>query len=65
MSIKHEIPINNTDVNISIKVGGKLLGRLQISSGTIDWKPRGKRSSYRLTWKEFGDLMVQSGRQVP
>ena len=57
--------INNTDVEFTVWSGGKKLGRLKISRGTIDWMPaHNSRTHYKMSWERFDDLMQSEGRQI-
>lgn len=56
------ISVSNTDVNITVRSDDKLLGRVQISTGSIDWFPSpNKKRRYELSWERFADLMLQEG----
>jgi hypothetical protein len=63
MTIYKEIPIDYTDVEVAVRTNGKLLGRLKISRGSVDWLPsRRSTSAYRLRWSKFAELMEEHGR---
>ena len=60
--IDHEVQIGNVDVQLPVRVDGKAFGRLQVSTGSVDWLPAGKKKSgYWLSWSEFAELMKQHG----
>lgn len=61
VKVPQEIWVGNTDLEIAVKADSKLLGRLHISRGTIDWIPAKERSRYRLRWERFAELMVENG----
>ncbi len=61
VKVPQEIWVGNTDLEIAVKADRKLLGRLHISRGTIDWIPAKERSRYRLRWERFAELMVENG----
>src|SRR5262245_3498191 len=67
LKVPQEIWIENTDLEVRVKSDGRLLGRLHISRGTIDWIPSGSQSRYRLRWERFADLMAEyaSKRALP
>jgi hypothetical protein len=45
-----EISVSNTDVNITVRSDDKLLGRVQVSTGSIDWFPSpNKKVRYNAT----------------
>lgn len=64
LKILHGIEIVNTDIEVSVREDGDLLGRIRISRGSIDWIPAQKRSARRLRWTTFADLMEANGRAV-
>ena len=54
--------VGRTDIQLEVKSGSTLLGRLQVSQGTVDWWPsRSKRKHYSLTWEQFAKLMEAEG----
>jgi len=56
------LDIASADLVIEIDSGGKKLGELWISRGTIDWKPRSKQqASTSLTWEQFDKVMQNAG----
>jgi hypothetical protein len=69
---KHEITMQfpshevvNSDVTIKVKSDNVLLGRIEISKGSIDWWPANNfKNHYRLTWESFQRLLEENGRQV-
>ncbi len=62
--IDHEIPIGKVDVQFPVTMDGKALGRLQVSTGSVDWLPSPKsKTGYWLTWSEFAEIMTQHGHQ--
>jgi hypothetical protein len=59
-----DISISNTDVEFAVRSDGKLLGRVQISTGSIDWFPSpNKKRRYELSWERFAQLMLLEGSQ--
>ena len=59
-----EISVSSSDVNITVRSDDKLLGRVQISTGSIDWFPSpNKKLRYQLSWERFADLMLQEGME--
>ena len=59
----HEV-VNN-DVTSKVKSADALLGRIEISKGSIDWWPaNNSKTHYKMTWENFQMLMEQNGRQV-
>jgi len=59
-----DISISNTDVEFAVRSDGKLLGRVQISTGSIDWFPSpNKKRRYELSWERFAELMLEEGSE--
>jgi hypothetical protein len=55
----------NADVDIEVRgTDGELMGRLQISKGTVDWVPANKQLRRRMSWRKFAQLMEEHGRPV-
>ena len=63
VKVPQEIWVENTDLEVRVKSDGRLLGRVHISRGTIDWIPSKAQSRYRLRWERFAELMVDYGRK--
>lgn len=62
LEITHAINIGNKDVDFPVRVDGKLLGRLQISTGSIDWLPSpNSRTKHAMSWSDFAALMKEHG----
>jgi hypothetical protein len=61
VKIPKPIEVQNSDVVVVVKTDGEKLGTLTISLGTIDWRPKGKKSGKKsetqLTWSAFATLM--------
>ena len=66
-SVELKLPktqIVKTDVEFIIKKDGKLLGRLNISQGNLEWVPAGNSvKKYRLRWSTLDTLMKQYGKE--
>lgn len=65
-SIEMQIPktqVIKTDVEFIIKKDGKLLGRLNISQGNLEWIPSGNSvKKYRLRWGALDTIMRKYGK---
>ena len=58
------ISVSSTDVDITVRSDDKLLGRVQISTGSIDWFPSpNKKVRYELSWERFAELMLERGTE--
>jgi hypothetical protein len=51
----------NADVTFTISSDGKKLGELNISKGSLDWKPSGRRESATVQWEQFDAWMRDHG----
>ena len=61
---KHQIMIElpakavlNTDVRVVVWGDEAKLGELNLSRGTIDWKPAHRHRPVRLRWERFAAMM--------
>lgn len=52
--------LRNVDSEIVVKSGGRKLGSLLVSQGSIDWDPAGRRPKVSVTWEQFAELMNTS-----
>jgi hypothetical protein len=57
LKISHTITLENKDIEVDVYEDGKLLGRVRISRGSIDWAPANKQRSRRVRWGKFAQLM--------
>ena len=62
LQLKAEVPIRNVDIVIPVYIDGELRGKLEISTGTVDWRPRKAQYSKSLSWTRFAALMEEHGR---
>lgn len=46
-----------SDITFGIYSGGKKLGSVRISKGTIDWAPSRSRTFKKMTWERFASIM--------
>jgi hypothetical protein len=53
MKIAHAMDVGNVDVEFEIRKGTRLMGRVKLSKGSIDWTPANARKSRKATWTEF------------
>lgn len=64
LRLQTDIPIGKVDVEIPVVIDGALRGRLQMSTGSVDWRPRHSKKPVRLSWSQLADLLEEHGRQV-
>ena len=66
-SIEMKLPktqVVKTDVEFVIKKDGKLLGRLNVSQGNLEWIPSGHSvKKFRIRWSELDSMMQTYGKQ--
>ena len=66
LTIPKGVEVLHSDLVIIAKKDGELLGTLTISKGTIDWRPKnkksGKKSETRLTWGKFAEVMEAANK---
>ena len=59
----HEV-VNN-DVTIQVTSDDVLLGRIEVSKGSIDWWPANKsKNHYKMAWEAFQEMMETHGKHV-
>jgi hypothetical protein len=51
--------LGKMDAFFDIYQGGKKLGKIAISKGSIDWYPKNAKHPYTFSWSEF-DKMIKS-----
>lgn len=55
----------NSDVTIQVKSDDTLLGRIEISKGSIDWWPaNNSKNHYKMAWETFQAVMETHGKSV-
>jgi hypothetical protein len=63
LKVPQGINVGNLDANLVVHQDGKLLGRLELSRGGVDWIPSNSRSRYVLRWSVFSQVMQDHGRK--
>jgi len=59
------LEIKKKDVEFVVKVGNKSFGKLKVSSGTVEWAPKGTSKGFHMKWKEFDKMMKENGTKTP
>jgi hypothetical protein len=60
--IEQEIPIQNKNVVFPVFGDGKLLGRLRVSKGGVDWMAyKAQKKHHHLTWERAAELITEHG----
>ena len=57
-----ERELGKADIEFKVKANGTVVGRLKVSKGTIVWVPKDKTYGYKVTWKQFDELMQERGK---
>jgi hypothetical protein len=65
LKLNAEVPVGNVDIEIPVRIDGALRGRLQISTGTVDWLPKNGRKALQISWSRLADLLEQHGTPKP
>ncbi|SUE28949.1 Uncharacterised protein [Nocardia farcinica] len=54
LSIKG-LEVKGIDLSFDVKIDGKVLGTLQVSEGSLDWRPKHARRNnpIQISWTEF------------
>ncbi len=67
LKITKGIDILNADIVIAVKQNETTLGTLTLSRGSIDWRPKKKRSGGKnetqLSWGQFDEVMQQARKE--
>lgn len=61
LKIPHGITVVNTDIEVTVREDGEVLGRVRISRGSIDWVPRSGKRAKTMRWRKFADVMEDRG----
>ena len=57
LTIAHPIEVRNVDVEMEVRHGQELLGKVLISRGGLDWYPSNARKARKKTWRQLADWM--------
>lgn len=61
--VRFEIPVRKlgtADVTFIARRGGKRLGTLEVSKGSVVWYRRGTNWGHKATWAEFSRIMNEN-----
>jgi hypothetical protein len=61
LEIPHGITVVNKDIEVVVREDGKILGRVRISKGSIDWVPANHHRAKYMPWGRFHSLMLDKG----
>jgi hypothetical protein len=62
LDVNRLVTVKNVDVEIPVRADGKVLGRLRISRGGVDWTPGRRQKARTMTWERFASVMEAEGR---
>lgn len=63
--VKFTVPereLGKADLVFAVKVDGKPLGRLKVSSGSVVWVPGNGTYGYRMSWSDLAVRMKEYGK---
>ena len=63
LEIPHGITVVNKDIEVTVREDGRILGRVRISKGSIDWLAANRQRVQYLPWSGFARLMDAEGKQ--
>ena len=63
LEIPQGITVVNTDIEVTVREDGRILGRVRISKGSIDWVAANRQRVQYLPWSGFARLMDAEGKQ--
>ena len=49
--------LGKSDVHFTIMGDGAMLGKLEVSKGTLVWYPSGTTYGHKINWSQFGEMM--------
>ena len=52
-----ERELGKTDITFDVRGNGDVIGRLEVSKGSIVWYPKNNTYGHKITWAKFGKLM--------
>lgn len=63
INYRTELPVGKVDVEIPVRIDGKLRGTLELSTGTVDWRPANHHKNvHRVSWGDLAEFMETDGK---
>ncbi len=60
-----KMQVLNSDVEFTIREDDRLLGRLKVSQGNLEWIPAGNSvKRYVVKWRDLSDVMQEAGKVI-
>ena len=59
-SVTFDIPtrdLGKADIHFQVKVDGKVLGKLEVSKGSVVWYPKDLTYGHKATWSKLDEMM--------
>jgi hypothetical protein len=56
----HAIDVGKDDIYFEVREDDELLGKLLVSKGAAVWFPKNGRVGYKMRWRRFAEMMMQS-----
>jgi hypothetical protein len=67
--MKHEVSfdiptrdLGRADIHFTVKVDGQVLGKLEVSRGSLVWYPKDRSYGHKITWGDFDREMQKYPR---
>lgn len=54
--------LGKADIHFKVKVNGKVLGKLEVSKGSVVWYPKDKTWGHKASWSELDEMMKAKRR---
>ena len=54
--------LGKADIHFRVEIDGKILGKLEVSKGSVVWYPKDKTWGHKANWSKFDQLMRDEPR---
>ena len=59
-SVSFDLPtrdLGKADIHVYVKIDGKVLGKLEVSKGSVVWYPKDMTYGHKATWLKLDQMM--------
>jgi nitrogen fixation protein FixH len=49
--------LGKSDISFDVRGDGEIIGRLEVSKGSLVWYPKNNRYGHKITWAQFARVM--------
>lgn len=49
--------LGKADIHVKVKLNSEMLGKLEVSKGSVVWYPKDHTYGHKATWREFDEIM--------